>query len=164
MLRTAHKTGGAQPPARLIVTISVWLGLACLPVWAQDTHLAELPDAPSSMAAAGSPRPSGPPSDPLGPCPFQASPTKSLFRQTVKRGLQDECEIYTAPFHRSAVKWDLGFLALTGGLIASDRHISGVLSSDHLSVSRDISNVGLYATSASLGGLCPQKGFVLQNR
>jgi membrane-associated phospholipid phosphatase len=51
------------------------------------------------------------------------------------------------------VQWDLGFLALTGGLIASDRRVSGSLPSDHLSVSRGISNVGLYATTVTLGGL-----------
>jgi len=136
-----------------MVTISAWLGLACLPALAQTVRPVELPDAPSSVAAAAAPLPSPAPPGTGGGCQWQAAETESWFRRTLKRGLQDQCEIYVAPSHASAVKWDLGFLALTAGLIASDPHASGALSRDHLTVSRDISNVGLYATTASVGGL-----------
>jgi len=73
----------------------------------------------------------------------------SLFR----RAMQDQNGIYTAPFHRRNVKWDLLFLAATGGLIAADKHISEELPRGHAGVSEDISNIGLYSMVASASGL-----------
>jgi PAP2 superfamily len=65
----------------------------------------------------------------------------------------DQKSIYTAPFHRRNIKWDLLFLAATGGLMAGDRQISRSLSRDHTDISLDISNVGLYSMTASVAGL-----------
>jgi membrane-associated phospholipid phosphatase len=48
---------------------------------------------------------------------------------------------------------DLLFLVATGGLIASDKHISGALSHDHIDAGQHISDVGLYSMSASVAGL-----------
>ena len=75
----------------------------------------------------------------------------SSFGQLVKRGLEDQRQIYTAPFHRSALKWDFVIVAATGSLIAADRHISGDISSSNLNLSRDISDVGLYGTLGAVG-------------
>jgi hypothetical protein len=58
----------------------------------------------------------------------------------LRRAAQDQKEIYTAPFHRRNVKWDLLFVAVTGGLIAGDRHISRALSHDHIDISQHISS------------------------
>jgi membrane-associated phospholipid phosphatase len=69
------------------------------------------------------------------------------------RALWDQKEIYSAPFHRRNVKWDLLFLVATGGLIAGDRYISGAISRDHVDVSQHISDIGLYSMSASVAGL-----------
>jgi membrane-associated phospholipid phosphatase len=82
-----------------------------------------------------------------------AGASSHWFSRGIQRGLRDQREIYSAPFHRSAVKWDLMFLAGTGALIAADKHISGGISRDDLDVSRNISNVGLYGTAAALGGV-----------
>ena len=71
----------------------------------------------------------------------------------LRRGEQDQKEIYTAPFRRRNLKWDLLFLAATGGLIAGDKHISRAVSPDHATVSQDISNVGIYSMTASVAGL-----------
>ena len=73
----------------------------------------------------------------------------SLFR----RAMQDQKGIYAAPFHRRNVKWDLLFLAATGGLIAADKHISEELPRGHAGVSEDISNIGLYSMVATASGL-----------
>jgi membrane-associated phospholipid phosphatase len=71
----------------------------------------------------------------------------------LRRALQDQKEIYAAPFHRWNLKWDLVFLSATGGLIAGDRHISGALSRDHVDVSQHISDIGMYSMTASVAGL-----------
>ncbi|HKS76545.1 MAG TPA: phosphatase PAP2 family protein [Terriglobales bacterium] len=65
--------------------------------------------------------------------------------------MKDQGEIYTAPFHRSALKWDVGMVAVTGAFIAADRHISAQIPSSNLNISRDLSNVGLYGTLGAVG-------------
>jgi membrane-associated phospholipid phosphatase len=148
MLPAAGKGGVAGLAVRSAVTISVWLGAACLPFWAQPKPL---PDAPSSTVV----RPFAvlPADGGRSACQPDSRRQESQSWSALKRGLQDQRQLYAAPFHRAAVKWDLGFLLLTGGLIASDRHISGAVSPDHLHISRDISDVGLYAATAGTGGL-----------
>ena len=74
---------------------------------------------------------------------------QSVFR----RALQDQKDIYRAPFRRRNLKWDLVFLAATGGLIAGDRHISGTLSRDRTDVSQHISDVGMYAMTSSVAAI-----------
>ena len=105
-----------------------------------------LPDAPSAVVGLAA-------NGPLGN--FEAdspdAPPHSSFGQLVRRGLKDQREIYTAPFRRSAVKWDIAVIAVTGGLIAADRHISGEISSSHINVSRDISDAGLYGALGAVG-------------
>ena len=71
----------------------------------------------------------------------------------LRRVVEDQKEIYSAPFHRRNLKWDVVFLAATGGLIAADRHISGALSRDHIDVSQHISDIGLYGMTAAVAGL-----------
>jgi membrane-associated phospholipid phosphatase len=71
----------------------------------------------------------------------------------IRRFPRDQVGIYSAPFHPSNLKWDALFLAGTGILIATDKHATGAISSDHINISRDISNVGFYGTSAAAGAL-----------
>lgn len=71
----------------------------------------------------------------------------------IKRGAQDQKEIYTAPFKRKNLKWDALFLLATGGLIAADKHATGAISHEDLSVRQDISDIGLYSTMATTGVL-----------
>ena len=77
--------------------------------------------------------------------------SRPSLRELFQRGLEDQRDIYTAPFRRSALKWDIGVVAVTGAFISADRHISGEISSSNLNVSRDISDVGLYATLGAVG-------------
>jgi len=71
----------------------------------------------------------------------------------LRRGMDDQRQIYLSPFHSKNVKWDLLFVAGTGALIASDRHISSQIPASGAHVSQVISNVGLYSTTASVAGV-----------
>ena len=108
-----------------------------------------LPDAPSAVVAAQSS------ADPTGDgSSTSTSSDKHGFVGTwVRRGLRDQADIYTAPFHRSAIKWDIGLPAATLVLIAIDKHASGTLGKGGMNVSSDISNVGLFTTVGAVGGL-----------
>ena len=93
-----------------------------------------------------------PASDPQSPSPTAtAKDQPGPVERGLKRGLEDQKQIYTAPFHRKNLKWDLLFLASTAGLIALDPHASDALSPDHADLSRVISDVGLYSTIGAVG-------------
>ena len=116
-----------------------------------------LPDAPSAVLAerfqgsaedAAKPQPL-PPGSASAADPATQDARPSVFR----RAILDQKEIYTAPLRRRNVKWDILFLAVTGGMIAGDKHISGTLSRDHVDISQHISDIGLYSMTASVAGL-----------
>jgi hypothetical protein len=116
-----------------------------------------LPDAPSAVLAerfqgsaedAAQPQPL-PPGSASAADPATQDERPSIFR----RAILDQKEIYIAPLRRRNVKWDILFLAVTGGMIAGDKHISGTLSRDHVDVSQRISDIGLYSMTASVAGL-----------
>src|SRR3984957_21252294 len=117
----------------------------------------ELPDAPSVVrnasfsAAEPSEAASDPPKSP-DTGSLDSSDGRFLSRWA-KRGLRDQASIYTAPFHRSELKWVIGLPAVTLGLIAIDKHASGALSRNGTSASTDISDVGLFATAGAVGAL-----------
>jgi len=73
------------------------------------------------------------------------------FKQTIRRFGKDQAGIYSAPFHRTNLKWDALFLAGTGVLIATDRRSSRALPGNHVDISRNISTAGLYGTAAAAG-------------
>ena len=117
----------------------------------------ELPDAPSavmrtsSYAAGDSATSADPPQSPAATSP-DSSRGRFLTRW-VKRGLHDQADIYTAPLHRSEMKWVIGLPVVTAGLIAIDKHASGALPRNPSGASADISNVGLFATAGAVGVL-----------
>ncbi|MGA7293639.1 MAG: phosphatase PAP2 family protein [Terriglobales bacterium] len=121
----------------------------------ETTSLDALPDTPSTTLAR---RFQTATEDASSAQPRPASSDKSISDQNthpsvLRRVARDQKEIYAAPFHRRNLKWDLLFLAATGGLLAGDKHISGAVSPDHATTSQDISNVGLYSMTASVAGL-----------
>jgi membrane-associated phospholipid phosphatase len=83
----------------------------------------------------------------------QSASSDGAFKKALRRFGKDQAEIYSAPFHRSNLKWDALFLAGTGVLIATDRQASRALPGIHINISRNISAVGLYGTSAAAGVL-----------
>ena len=116
-----------------------------------------LPNAPSavmrtSFYAAGDSATSADPQQSSVPASTDSSRGKFLPRW-VKRGLRDQADIYTAPLHRSEMKWVIGLPVVTAGLIAIDKHASGALPRNPSSASADISDVGLFATASAVGVL-----------
>jgi len=118
----------------------------------------DFPDAPSAVLAKLSPsfleNTAMAPTFPSDTAPSDEPSSQHEARPSIlRRAMLDQKAIYKAPFHRRNLKWDLLFLAVTGGLIAGDKHISGALSPDHASVSQHISDVGMYSMTASVAGL-----------
>src|SRR5271170_421752 len=117
----------------------------------------ELPDAPSAVmrtsfyAARDLATSADPPQSSASASP-DSSRGKFLTRW-VKRGLRDQADIYTAPLHRSEMKWVIGLPVVTAVLIAIDKHASGALPRNPSSASADISDVGLFATAGAVAVL-----------
>jgi membrane-associated phospholipid phosphatase len=78
---------------------------------------------------------------------------EGFVSRAVKRGLQDQKEIWTAPFHRNHIKWDALFLAGTGTLLAVDEQILHALPNTQVSTSSTVSNSLIAAEGAALGGI-----------
>ena len=117
----------------------------------------DLPDAPSiiqitSLSASELPDSPSDPPQASDTAPEVPSNSKFLTRWA-KRGLRDQADIYTAPLHRSELKWVIGLPAVTLGLIAIDKHASGALSRNGTSASTDVSDVGLFTTAGAVGVL-----------
>ncbi len=73
-----------------------------------------------------------------------------LVRRGVARCLRDQKELYSAPFKRSNIKWDVLVLAGTGALIATDRHIERHLPGGNVDFYTNGSNIALGGTSAAI--------------
>ena len=117
----------------------------------------ELPDAPSAVTgtsfyAAGDLATSADPPQSSAAASPNSSRRKFLTRR-VKRGLRDRADIYTAPFHRSEMKWMIGLPVVRAGLIAIAKHATGAHPRKPSSASADISDVGLFATAGAVGAL-----------
>jgi membrane-associated phospholipid phosphatase len=80
-------------------------------------------------------------------------PSGGLISRSLRRGLQDQKQLYVAPFRKSNLKWDALFLGGTAALLATDRQFSRALPTSHLDLSRNISNICLDSTAAALVGL-----------
>lgn len=78
---------------------------------------------------------------------------EGFFARTFRRGLQDQREIWSAPFHRSTLKWDALFLAGTGTLVAFDEQILHALPDTQVSASSNASNAILAGTAVTLGSM-----------
>jgi hypothetical protein len=140
MQPTKSVRGNRQRPLCAILFLLILISLA-----SQSFAQTALPDAPSTVATQEH-------QDQSSNANGQARPPSAYSpEQLIKRGLRDQFEIYTAPFHRSALKWDVGMVVVTGAFIAADRHLSGQISSGNLNISRDISNVGFYGTLGAAG-------------
>jgi membrane-associated phospholipid phosphatase len=113
------------------------------------------PDAPSegspTIVLAADPAAEPEPSDP--PQSSSGEHRHGLIVRSAGRLLEDQKELYLAPFKPGAYKWDLLFLAGTGALIATDRQSSRALPTNHLDLWRNMSNVSLISTGATLGSL-----------
>jgi len=75
-----------------------------------------------------------------------------LIVRNVRRTLQDQKELWTAPFKRNNLKWDALFLVGTAALIATDRQSSRAISNTHVNTYRNISNASISGLGVALGG------------
>jgi len=140
------------PESSTCCILVFWLGasLQGLLAFAQ-----ELPDPASVVQSANFPAgerldtPSDPPNSP--DTGSLDSHDGKFLSGCLKRGLRYQADIYTAPFHRSELKWVIGLPAVTLGLIAIDKHTSGALSRSGTSASTYISDVGLFGAAGAVG-------------
>jgi hypothetical protein len=83
----------------------------------------------------------------------QGNSEGGFLTRAVKRGLQDQKQIWTAPFHRANLKWSVLFLAGTATLVSFDEQILHALPNSGVNTSSNISNGLIAGTGAALGGI-----------
>jgi membrane-associated phospholipid phosphatase len=79
--------------------------------------------------------------------------THGFVARMLRRGFEDQKEIYTAPFQRTNIKWDAVALAGTTAFLATDKRIERQLPDSHLQLYQNTSNIALGGLAASLAGL-----------
>jgi hypothetical protein len=79
------------------------------------------------------------------------NPHQGFLVRNLKRGLEDQKELWTAPFKRKNLKWDALFLLTTGALIATDRQASRAVPKEHVNISHDIALGCIIGTGTSAG-------------
>ena len=87
------------------------------------------------------------------PTAGDGSSNEGFVTRALKRGLQDQKEIWSAPFHRKNVKWDALFLAGTGTLVAVDENVLHALPNTQVSTSSTVSNALIASEGAALAGI-----------
>jgi len=78
---------------------------------------------------------------------------RGLISRSIRRTLQDQKELYAAPFHRQNLKWDAMFLVGTAALIATDRQSARAISNTHINTYRNMSNASIAGLGVGLGGI-----------
>jgi len=72
--------------------------------------------------------------------------------RNLQRGLEDQKELYAAPFKVKNLKWDALFLGTTAALLATDRQVMREVPRDHVNISHNIALTLLLGTGAAAGG------------
>jgi hypothetical protein len=83
----------------------------------------------------------------------QQSEHHGLVMRSVRRILEDQKELYRAPFKPSNFKWDALELGGTAGLLAADRHIETHISHAHYTLYQATSDVAIAGLGAAVGGV-----------
>jgi PAP2 superfamily len=83
----------------------------------------------------------------------QESDHQGLVMRSVKRTLEDQKELYRAPFKPSNFKWDALVLGGTAALLATDRHIEKHIGNAHYTFYQATSDVAIAGLGATLGGV-----------
>ncbi len=78
---------------------------------------------------------------------------EGIVMRSVKRTLEDQKELYRAPFKVSNFKWDALVLGGTTGLLIEDRNIETHISTAHYNFYQATSDVSIAALGATLGGV-----------
>ncbi len=75
--------------------------------------------------------------------PHDPNQTHGLVGRMLRRGFEDQKEIYTAPFQHSNIKWDAAALAATTAFLATDKRVERQLPDRHLQLYQNTSNIVL---------------------
>lgn len=78
---------------------------------------------------------------------------RGLVARSVERTLEDQKELYRAPFKLSNLKWDALVLGGTGALLATDRHIENHIGNAHYTFYQATSDIAIAGLGATLGGV-----------
>lgn len=84
---------------------------------------------------------------------IQTSDHHGIVGKAVKRTLEDQKELYKAPFKPSNLKWDAVVLGGTAGLLITDRRIENHIGTAHYQFFQDTSNIAIGGLAASLAGV-----------
>ncbi len=76
-----------------------------------------------------------------------------IVRRSVSRTLDDQKEIYKAPFLPSNLRWDALVLAPTAVFLATDRHIENNLPGGHYTFYQNASDIAIGGLAATLTGV-----------
>ncbi|HZS98330.1 MAG TPA: phosphatase PAP2 family protein [Terriglobales bacterium] len=72
--------------------------------------------------------------------------------RNLRRGLQDQKELYAAPFKVKNLKWDVLFLGTTGALLATDRQVMRNISNDNVDIGHQVA-LGMLLGTAAIPGI-----------
>jgi membrane-associated phospholipid phosphatase len=90
-------------------------------------------------------------SSPQSQIQMQESAHEGLVMRSVRRTLEDQKELYRAPFKPSNFKWDALVLGGTAALLASDRHIEKHIGTAHYTFYQATSDVAIAGLGTTLG-------------
>jgi hypothetical protein len=76
-----------------------------------------------------------------------------IVERSVKRTLEDQKEIYKAPFKPSNLRWVALVLAPTALFLVTDRHIENNLPGGHYTIYQDASDIAIGGLAAALAGV-----------
>lgn len=80
-------------------------------------------------------------------------PQPGIVKRSVKRTLEDQKEIYLAPFKPSNFKWDALVLAPTATFLVTDHHIENNLPGGHYTFYQNTSDIAIGGLAATLAGV-----------
>jgi membrane-associated phospholipid phosphatase len=83
----------------------------------------------------------------------QGEQSEGVVKRSVKRTLDDQKQMYIAPFKPSNLRWDALVLAPTALFLATDRHIENNLPGGHYQFYQDASNIAIGGLAATLAGV-----------
>jgi membrane-associated phospholipid phosphatase len=76
-----------------------------------------------------------------------------LILRSVRRGLEDQKELYSAPFKVKNLKWDALTLVGTAAFLATDRQVMRNVPHDHVNISHDLALLGVGGTGVVAGAI-----------
>lgn len=83
----------------------------------------------------------------------ESEPQGGIVSRSVKRTMEDQKQLYLAPFKPSNLKWDALVLGGTALFLATDRHIENNLPGGHYQLYSNTSNIAIGGLAAALGGV-----------